>query len=303
MKDIDFKKLEGKSILVCAPIFAGQGYATFNHSIQSLQKKAAEYKFKLEFHFIMNESLVQRGRNTLAHEFMASDYTHLMFIDADIGFNPDDIFKMLCWEKGVIGGAYTKKTINWQKVHNAVLNGVRPEHLHYFAGDFAVNMLSQQTINYDKFIPFEVKHVATGFMLIDRKCLEGFQKAFPDHNYRNNHFKDGRFQKDPHARIWAYFDCGIETWENKEVATYLSEDYWFCAYMTKMGEKLWIAPWVYLTHTGTFVYSAEFGCSHGPVACANPVEYRKFLASRNQTVSEINVTDSNKIVLKEDKVK
>lgn len=276
MHKIDKSKLKGKSILLMAPIYGGQSFATFDSSVSKLQKLAKDLNFDLDVHFIMNESLVQRGRNTLCHEFMASDYTHLLFVDADIGFSPEDVFRMLCWEKDIIGGVYNKKCINWNKVWNAVKNGVRADQLQFYCGDFATNPIERKTMSFNKWEPIKVKHIATGFMLISRKCFESFQEKYPEWHYRNNHFHKGRFQTDDCARLWAYFDTGIEFWEPEKDRTYLSEDYWFCDRMQKIGFDIWMCPWIYLTHIGTYVYGAEFGCSYSPEACATPEQYQQF---------------------------
>ena len=39
--------------------------------------------------------------------------THLMFIDADINFDPMDILHMLQHDKDIVVGAYPKKDLNW----------------------------------------------------------------------------------------------------------------------------------------------------------------------------------------------
>jgi hypothetical protein len=66
---------------------------------------------QVQFSFLFNESLITRGRNYLAHEFLESDATHLMFIDADIDFDPKDVIALLAMNKPVIGGPYPKKCI------------------------------------------------------------------------------------------------------------------------------------------------------------------------------------------------
>ena len=42
-----------------------------------------------------NESDITRARNTIAKKFLDSDHTHLMFIDSDIEFTPDDFMQVL----------------------------------------------------------------------------------------------------------------------------------------------------------------------------------------------------------------
>mgnify|MGYP000341873540 CR=1 FL=1 len=79
-----------------------------------------------KFSFLFNESLITRARNYLVDEFLRSDFTHLLFIDSDIHYNPQDVIAMLALEKDVIGGPYPKKSINWNQfeIGVAVKNNV-----------------------------------------------------------------------------------------------------------------------------------------------------------------------------------
>ena len=58
-------------------------------------------KFKVHLNTMGNESLVTRARNTLVSQFLDycekddKSFTHLMFIDADIGFNGEAVTRLL----------------------------------------------------------------------------------------------------------------------------------------------------------------------------------------------------------------
>ena len=91
--------------------------------------------------FMFNESLITRARNALAHNFLKTDCTHLMFIDADIRFNPADIPPMIEADKEIICGIYPKKEINWHTVKAALDNGVPVDQLKHHTGAFVVNLV------------------------------------------------------------------------------------------------------------------------------------------------------------------
>ena len=97
------------------------------------------------YSFMQNESLITRGRNSLSRDFLNTDATHLMFIDADIGFNPEDILPMIDADKDIICGMYPKKEIDWVQVSEAVKAGVPPQELHKYTGAFVVNLVGGAT--------------------------------------------------------------------------------------------------------------------------------------------------------------
>ena len=68
-------------------------------------------------HGIVNESLITRARNYCVDEFMRSDSTHMLFLDADIGFNANDVIAMLAMQSDespydVLAAPYPKKSIH-----------------------------------------------------------------------------------------------------------------------------------------------------------------------------------------------
>ena len=90
--------------------------ADYFKSCLQLTALAATKKVELQFGTIGNESLVTRARNTLVQLFMDDEqYTHLLFIDADLAFNPESVFRMLDLDEDVVTGVYPRKVIDWTK--------------------------------------------------------------------------------------------------------------------------------------------------------------------------------------------
>ena len=88
---IDISELRKRKIFIATPMYGGNCGGQYTRAMIELQKICSEYEIQTEFFFLFNESLITRARNYCADEFMRSDYTHLMFIDSDIGFNPHDV--------------------------------------------------------------------------------------------------------------------------------------------------------------------------------------------------------------------
>ena len=103
-------------IFIGTPCYGGMITADYFKSCMQLVALAASKKIELQFGTIGNESLITRARNTLVQLFMDGDYTHLLFIDSDIAFNPEVVIRMLEYNKDVVTGIYPRKTIDWIKV-------------------------------------------------------------------------------------------------------------------------------------------------------------------------------------------
>src|SRR5665213_692000 len=102
---------------ICTPCYGGQLTEPYASSLLAAQLLFQEVKLKYSIRFVSNESLVTRARNVLVASFLEnSKATHLMFIDADIRFDPKSILKMLQADEDIIAGAYPKKSIDWENI-------------------------------------------------------------------------------------------------------------------------------------------------------------------------------------------
>ena len=172
-----------------------------------------------------------------------------MFIDADIKFNAEDILPMIASDVDVICGIYPKKEIAWNLVRNAINAGVSDEELKHHTGSFVVNLVGYEeevTVPINK--PVEIWNGGTGFMLIKREVFEKLKDTVPV--YRND-VKDLGNQLG-FEEVYEFFACSID-----ETHRLLSEDYHFCRITRDAGMKVWAAPWVNLTHFGTYAFEGR----------------------------------------------
>jgi hypothetical protein len=197
---------------------------------------------------MFNESLIQRARNGLVKNFMRTNGDYLMFIDADIGWNPHDILPMIDADKDIICGIYPKKEINWHGVKAAVEAGVPVEQLKHHSGALVVNLVDYSgTVTVPRTEPLEIWNGGTGFMLIKRSVLEGLTDKVATYT---NDVVDLNNTVNPGDLIHEYFAVSIEEGTNR----LLSEDYHFCMLARKHGYKVWAAPWVTLAHIGSYMF-------------------------------------------------
>jgi len=235
-------------LFVASPMYGGQCYGFYTQSLLQLTNICREKNMENLMSFLFNESLITRGRNALVQGFMKTDCTHLMFVDADIRFNPNDVLTMLEADKEIICGIYPKKEINWNQVHKAALEGVPPEKLKFYTGAFVVNLKNyagEATVPVNE--PIEIWNGGTGFMLIKREVFEQLKPHTPSYiNYVGD--LAGNLGAE---EIFQYFTESIEP----ETRRLLSEDYHFCKqWRDKCNGSVWAAPWVHLSHIGTYIF-------------------------------------------------
>lgn len=108
---ITVEELRTRSIFLAVPMYGGQCSGMFAKSFGDLSALCHAYGIKLLAYFLFNESLITRARNYCCDTFMRSECTHLMFIDSDIGFNPNDVIALLAMQDPNPNGSTFRKEI------------------------------------------------------------------------------------------------------------------------------------------------------------------------------------------------
>lgn len=238
-------------LFVATPMYGGMCTGMYASAVMQLVGVCGQNQMLMYFSFMMNESLITRARNSLTYDFLETDATHLMFIDADIAFNPNDIPRMVFADKDIICGIYPKKEINWVAVTEAVKKGVPPEQLQHHTGAFVVNLApGEESKKGDINSPIEIANGGTGFMLIKRKVFEEMLDKVP--SYTNDMYHAVDKVRKPKI-IKEFFATSIDEESNR----LLSEDYHFCKLARQHGFKVWCAPWASFSHTGSYNFSGQ----------------------------------------------
>jgi hypothetical protein len=164
-------------LVIGTPMYGGMCTSEYTDSLLKLSESCNKSGVKLTTIFLGNESLIQRGRNTIAHHFMnLPDATHLMFIDADIKFRVEDIVKMIKADKELIIGPVALKGYNWEEIRHAALAGEND--IGRTGGVFNINTLPGIEME-DEETPFEIEHGGNAFMMVRRDCLETLEPHTP----------------------------------------------------------------------------------------------------------------------------
>lgn len=247
-------------IFIATPMYGGMCLGTYTRSMNDLVLLCAKNNIAIYYYYLFNESLIQRARNYCADEFLRSDATHLVFIDADITFNPVTLLQMIAVQLSdpekyqIVAAPYPKKAINWAQVSDAVKYGAcgpnELQKMEYFGGDLVLNFIPG-THRFQIQEPVEVLEAGTGFMSIPRAVLEKWAAAYPEMSYKPDHLGTEHF--DGKRNIHAYFHCDIDP----KTGRYLSEDYFFCQKWRDAGGTIHMCPWMELQHTGSYTFKGS----------------------------------------------
>jgi hypothetical protein len=217
--------LRKQHVHFCLPMYGGQcNEATFIAMIK-FSIIAAKMGINYSIDTMVNESLIPRGRNNLVAKFLFNQAaTHLMFVDVDLGFDPEAIIRLLLANQDLVGGVYPMKRVPTRYVINTVPNPV-------VMGDLV-----------------EVSTLGTGFMLIKRQVIDKMIAAHPELKYRDNIGIGAQYE----PFMYGLFYTMIDKDDN-----YLSEDWTFCYLWRMMGGKVFADTGIKLDHTGYHKYEGD----------------------------------------------
>jgi hypothetical protein len=255
--------LQTRKLQITTPIYGGKPEIEYYHSIIKLQNFCQVWGLTVSFDFTAQESLIQRARNTLAHRFMdESDNTHMMFIDADIGFEPEAPFELLLADQGVVGATYPRKEINWEFALAAHARGIPTEFIDHCATEHVFGDSHNKSVPLKRSELVQIDYLPTGFLCISRSALETYKASYPDEWYWQPGSKKTK-------KAHEFFPVAI----NKETRNLESEDYCFTRRINALGVKTYLAPWIDLIHVGRYAFRGNLFCATGK--CIHGLEPKK----------------------------
>ena len=217
------------------------------HSILDLQNFCREEQIGLNIQTLGQESLVTRARNTLVANFLDNEsFTHLLFIDADIGFEATSLKRFLEYDQEVLCAPYPMKLISWDMIPKLIEEGKDYRNLCH---PYVLNFSNKGDIQIKKGFA-EVLDAATGFMLIKRSCFTKMKEAYPDLKYTTDQIINNKEFKSENTYL--FFDTMKD-----DDGRYLSEDYAFSRRWQKIGGKIYADIGSKITHFGSYRYTGE----------------------------------------------
>lgn len=225
MADKSFN-LVGRKLMVAIPCYDGKVNIKTAFALAQLVPKLDKMGVQITLVHLSGCSIITKARNKLVANFMDSECTDLLFVDADVVINVDAVTRLLALstDRDIVAGTYPRRATDAK-----------------FFLDFHLDENNQ--LEFDENGLMRVESVATGFMLIRRHVIEQLIAAHPEWEYKGD--GDGDVE-------YAVFDFAIVD------GNYIGEDYLFCRRAREAGFKVYLDPMISLPHIGTQEFTRDF---------------------------------------------
>ncbi|MGH7739740.1 MAG: hypothetical protein ACREL1_06300 [bacterium] len=235
------------SLAVGTAAFGGQVTQLYGASVLSLER--ACFDRKIEFHYMTQsgDALVQRARQQLTASFLAiPDATHLLMVDADIGFEPEQVFRLLDFDRDFTAAAYPRKNLDLVRLKE--LFG--KDHPDPESAALVYEFEPVRPVRMEKEF-FQAETVGAGFLLLKKEAIVSMTEAYPELSYSGGFIAADPLAQSPHRS--ALFNC----MKDEKTGTYLSEDASFCRRWTSRGGEIWVDGKSRLKHVGARVFNGD----------------------------------------------
>ena len=220
-----FTLCASEKVLIATPAYGGHVYSGYTESLvyTCFLLRMMNVDFELKY---INNQIVTRARNMCSSVFLEDrSFTHMLFIDADVVWDPLDVRKLLSHDRECVVGVYPNKKYYW-KGNELSLN---PSSVYYTPRQYEGDLV-------------RMKYAATGFMLRKRSALERIK------NDVEVFYLPGADGRD--VKLYNFFDCKVVDGD------YLTEDYYFSHLFRKNGGEIFADTSIRLTHMGTHEYGS-----------------------------------------------
>lgn len=239
--------------VVMSPSHDGRYFGNFVQSLLALVDTHSRAGFPLQVFMHQGESLITRARNNCVAEFMAhSEWTHLCWIDTDIGFSTEAFQRLLLSDRDIVAGVYPLKRESWPP--DGIDAHMTQQQFNAAYTRYTINITREDenrevhvVVDDEGFI--ELPEAPTGFMVIKRQVFTRLMEAYPELQYQPDSL--GVANQGYHYR---FYDCLVDP----QTKRYLSEDFSFCRLWNQLGGKVYIDAQSNLTHMGNKIYKGPF---------------------------------------------
>lgn len=236
-------------IKIATPCYGGLVTQLYMLSVVRLMREGPGLGFDVGLSLLGGDALVSRARATLVADFMDSpEATHLLFVDADISFEPQQVKRLLDADKDFAAAFYPMKLVDWARLPQRVVEG---ETLQTAGLSYVGTLCQEAELKVDgRFAT--ATYAGGGFQLVRRAAIRRLFEAHPETRFTATHAYPAPPSASPH--LYALFESMIDPANG----AYISEDYAFCRRWRNLGGEIWLDLESRLTHTGPQSFVGDF---------------------------------------------
>lgn len=206
-------------LFIASPAYSGTFCADFAQSLFETAKDLQRNGIKTIYQSVNGVHWIDIARDILAHIFLHTDCTHMLQIDADIGWSADAVRQLLAHDRDVVGGAYPVKS-DLARIYPVTLTGKEESGL------------------------LEADGLPGGFMLVKREVIERMTAARKAYKCA--------------ALPWGAMKVAPLYTRDMQEDGYTGEDIMFCRRAKEAGFSAWLDPDISFTHTGVKTWSGKY---------------------------------------------
>ena len=206
-------------------------------TFSALGGSGVECKFKS-----VKTSLVTHGRNLLTCGFLNSGFDYMLFVDADVEFEPEAVMRMLVPKKDIICTPYRVKELNTK---------------------YAVKFKEPDNVKIEPFDLVEIEEGPAGLMLIHKKVFELLMGKHPELKIDFDKPTQTKMNKEigDEDAIDKYMYNFWDTTFSLKTGEWKGEDLSFCSLAREAGIKIYANLDSWTTHHGSWGWRGRFGDS------------------------------------------
>jgi len=220
------------SVYIAMPSYG----AVHRDSVVSLVKLLGELRkagISSQFNTVQS-SLINHGRNLLTCAFLQSKCSHMLFLDADVEFEPEAVFRMLVAQKDIICTPYRVKLEDTEVIKYAV----------DFEDEKKIPILPGDIV--------EIEQGPPGLMIIKREVYEKLMIDNPKMHIKFHGEITRSLNSDFMYNFW-------DTTFDPEKGLWKGEDLSFCDLARKSGFKIYANLASETIHHGSWGWKGKFG--------------------------------------------
>ena len=214
-----------QSVVFLTPAYDGKVHVFTIKSIREAEKALNANGIKTDWLTYPGCCYLPPARNKLVDAFLKGPWSDMMFIDADVEFEAESVFKVLKWDRDIVCGVYPFRALQPDYPCKLKLDGEGFPVVDPFTG------------------LIEAEFIPTGFLRCKRVVFENMEKHYTRERLLVKEFDNSG------ELLGEYLNFFDTEHINQR---WVGEDYTFSAKYRSMGEqyKIWVEPDIKFKHHG-----------------------------------------------------